>query len=473
MLARTKSREEDAQARGLQRQSSLAKFRDLVDKAKRRPNDRFAPKKKGVKRRSRMLENFETFQNTRLHVEGPTEIRRDTLHFNPAYFESKRAVMLSNRCHEVVRLAPMDRTAEDIKALRSYMQGLDSFSLYSPKMQIALCRVVRFEQFGPGRVIVRKGHRATSMYFISYGEVGIIQDEDTATFAAQFVPVTLKRGKCFGEVALANNTTRGATVVCMEYTELLVIDKEDFNELKLESYIKIEEDTRFRCFSSIEPLESFSIKSLRTLVYSTKTDWFPINTIIKQATDIADTCYFVIKGIIEVYRVVELNSVSGYLDDLEMRYYGRIFKRRAYDDKHKIIVKISTLHPNEYFMIDDNDKREFSILSQGAMVIRVRNEFLRKQGMHQGLLKNQNILPNDNQILDNFMTENEWNFYKRGLIQEVSRARRPSRQKRLKELEKCDDGIITITKDNKNTPFIHGINLPLFHKPKFQRQFQL
>ena len=44
MLARTKSREEDAQARGLQRQSSLAKFRDLVDKAKRRPNDRFAPK---------------------------------------------------------------------------------------------------------------------------------------------------------------------------------------------------------------------------------------------------------------------------------------------------------------------------------------------------------------------------------------------------------------------------------------------
>ena len=63
------------------------------------------------------------------------------------------------RCHEVVRLAPMDRTAEDIKALRSYMQGLDSFSLYSPKMQIALCRVVRFEQFGPGRVIVR------SVYF--------------------------------------------------------------------------------------------------------------------------------------------------------------------------------------------------------------------------------------------------------------------------------------------------------------------
>ena len=127
------------------------------------------------------------------------------------------------------------------------------------------------------------------MYFISYGEVGIIQDEDTATFAAQFIPVTLKRGKCFGEVALANKTTRTATVVCMEYTELLVIDKEDFNELKLENYIKLEQDGRLRCFSSIEPLERFSLRDLRKLVHSTKTDWFPINTVIKQATDIADT----------------------------------------------------------------------------------------------------------------------------------------------------------------------------------------
>lgn len=467
MLARTKSRESSTR---LAKQSSLWKFRDLVDKAKTGPRDNAA---KQANRRNRMLENFETFQNIKMHVEGPTEIRRDTLHFNPAYFESKRAVMLSARCREVVRLAPMDRTAEDIKALRSYMQGLDSFALYSPKMQIALCKVVRFEQFGPGRVIVRKGHRATSMYFISYGEVGIIQDEDTATFAAQFIPVTLKRGKCFGEVALANKTTRTATVVCMEYTELLVIDKEDFNELKLENYIKLEQDGRLRCFSSIEPLERFSLRDLRKLVHSTKTDWFPINTVIKQATDIADTCYFVIKGIIEVYRVVELSGFAGYLRDLEMRYYGRTFKRRPYNNEHKIIVKIATLHPNEYFMIDDQDKREFSILSQGATVIRVRNEFLRKMGMHQGLLKNQNILPNDTQILDNFMTENEWNFYKRGLIQEISRPRRPSRRERLKELEKMDDGIITITKDNKNTPFIHGIDLPLFHKPKFQRQFQL
>ena len=63
---------------------------------------------------------------------------------------------------------------------------------------------------------------------------------------------------------------------------------------------------------------------------------------------------------------LSLRSSPDYFDYVQVKFtLERIFKRRAYDDKHKIIVKISTLHPNEYFMIDDNDKREFSILSQG------------------------------------------------------------------------------------------------------------
>ena len=59
-----------------------------------------------------------------------------------------------------------ERNHDEVLALRSYMVGLRSFELYSPKMQIALCRVVRFEAFGRGRIIVRIGAKGTSMYFI-------------------------------------------------------------------------------------------------------------------------------------------------------------------------------------------------------------------------------------------------------------------------------------------------------------------
>ena len=141
------------------------KFRRLAE---------IALEKDRVEKVLRAERNFEQSfdQNQDEHRNNFLEVSNDkqSLQFNAQYFEAKRAKMLPARCHEVVLKSPKDRTIGDIKTLRSYMVGLKSFELYSPKMQMALCRVVRFESFGRGRVIVRKGAQGTSMYFISYGK---------------------------------------------------------------------------------------------------------------------------------------------------------------------------------------------------------------------------------------------------------------------------------------------------------------
>ena len=169
--------------------------------------------------------------------------------------------MLPSKCRKICLKDPAERTHDEILAMRSYMIGLKSFELYPPRMQNALCRVVRFEAFGRGRVIVRFGAIGSSMYFIrhdfnfsnfsiffhryseleifskiykSFGKVGITKDPRGDGVFTQAEPILIERGGCFGEVALANKCTRTATVVCMEYTELLVIDKEDFDNLKLD-----------------------------------------------------------------------------------------------------------------------------------------------------------------------------------------------------------------------------------------------
>ena len=90
----------------------------------------------------------------------------ESLSFNHEYFERSRNNMLPKKCREICKKDPKERNHEEVMALRSYMVGLRSFELYSPKMQIALCRVVRFEAFGRGRIIVRIGAKGTSMYFI-------------------------------------------------------------------------------------------------------------------------------------------------------------------------------------------------------------------------------------------------------------------------------------------------------------------
>ena len=80
-----------------------------------------------------------------------------------------RSKMLPSKCRKICLKDPAERTHDEILAMRSYMIGLKSFELYPPRMQNALCRVVRFEAFGRGRVIVRFGAIGSSMYFIRHG----------------------------------------------------------------------------------------------------------------------------------------------------------------------------------------------------------------------------------------------------------------------------------------------------------------
>ena len=72
---------------------------------------------------------------------------------------------------------------------------------------------------------------------LSFGKVGITKDPSGDGVFTQAEPILIERGGSFGEVALANKCTRTATVVCMEYTELLVIDKEDFDNLRLDRWV--------------------------------------------------------------------------------------------------------------------------------------------------------------------------------------------------------------------------------------------
>ena len=54
----------------------------------------------------------------------------------------------------------------------------------------------------------------------------------------------MRKGDSFGEIALVQKCRRSATVVCMEYTEFLVIDKQDFYLLGIDKFA--EEEMLFR-----------------------------------------------------------------------------------------------------------------------------------------------------------------------------------------------------------------------------------
>ena len=79
----------------------------------------------------------------------------------------------------------------------------------------------------PGDQIVQQGELGNSMYIISTGEVKAMVDR-----GGQQLPVaTLKDGQFFGEMALLSGEPRSATIVATKNTELLELNKDNFDEI--------------------------------------------------------------------------------------------------------------------------------------------------------------------------------------------------------------------------------------------------
>jgi len=85
-----------------------------------------------------------------------------------------------------------------------------------------IMRLLRAQTIEQGEVLVRRGDVASSMYFITAGEVEIELPSQR---------VRLSDGTFFGEIALLKRTSRSGTVTAMRKTRLLALDAQDFHAL--------------------------------------------------------------------------------------------------------------------------------------------------------------------------------------------------------------------------------------------------
>lgn len=85
-----------------------------------------------------------------------------------------------------------------------------------------IMRLLRSQTIEAGEVLVRRGDTASSMYFITAGEVEIDLPSQR---------VRLADGTFFGEIALLRRTNRSGTVTAMRKTKLLLLDAQDFHAL--------------------------------------------------------------------------------------------------------------------------------------------------------------------------------------------------------------------------------------------------
>ena len=96
------------------------------------------------------------------------------------------------------------------------------FKNLDPPTVIELTRMLRRLDLAPNTMVVRRGRKGDSMFFIAQGEVEVKLEPN---------PVKLAAGAFFGEMALLTGGPRMANVVTTQATTLLALEAADFHTL--------------------------------------------------------------------------------------------------------------------------------------------------------------------------------------------------------------------------------------------------
>lgn len=95
------------------------------------------------------------------------------------------------------------------------------------QLKTGVARGVSQSHFEPGENVFRQGDIGDTLYILLSGEAEVIRESN----GTEQIVATLSAGEFFGEMALMNEHTRGATIRCSQAMDVLCLNKNDFRAL--------------------------------------------------------------------------------------------------------------------------------------------------------------------------------------------------------------------------------------------------
>lgn len=181
---------------------------------------------------------------------------------------------------KTLRAQSWNRTEEEIEVVMQVVKKLKCFARYPMYVKRELAKVVYYDMFEGGRVVIKQGHVGISFYFIVSGSVMVERMEVDKFTGEQHTQVVgeMGEGDAFGELALLHNTRRAATIICKENSEFLRVDKPDFDEVLRNSH-QIEWERKLAVLNSQPALQDWARTEIRNTIAHTKIREFSPNTV--------------------------------------------------------------------------------------------------------------------------------------------------------------------------------------------------
>ena len=119
--------------------------------------------------------------------------------------------------------AEQDEEHTDVEGKTEVLRRIPLFAHMTYKELLAILGIARGRQFAPGQQIIREGEQGDELYVLFRGKVEVVKG---GTRIAQ-----LRAGGHFGEMGLVDQAPRSATVIAVEDTTGLSIDRESLLKL--------------------------------------------------------------------------------------------------------------------------------------------------------------------------------------------------------------------------------------------------
>ena len=386
----------------------------------------------------------------------------DTLTFNVNAFkpEIQSYGALSLRAKAILMQPFFNRSEEELKFLHQFTVRLKCFDRYPIYVRKELARVLYYESFEKGRVVIRQGDIGFNFYFILSGSVLVeMQEEDQKTGKKHNMIIgELGAGAAFGELALLHDDRRRATIVCHENCEFLKIDKPDFDEVLKKNYER-EWNNRMQHLKEHPIFQKWSLTNLHYAVESSHLAEYPPSTLVlKDLKTPSDKVFFIVKGTCNVVQKVYL------LESVENSTHIQLLQRKPKDrltlppipgvETEGCEPKISplqrqsrygpisfgvtrrvkrwwiirTLHPGDYFGVGEGQEGMSIISNQKVELLLVNKMVFKKQdrGKILGVMQSQamELYPSQQAALRSYIVTKKWKAYKRKLVIEAARRQR-------------------------------------------------
>ncbi|KAI8924905.1 hypothetical protein BC831DRAFT_463338 [Entophlyctis helioformis] len=205
----------------------------------------------------------------------------------------------------IIRVPWELRTEAQSRSLFNMLGQLPAFSRFSANVRQELLKYVKFDELGPGRIIIKSGQMCMSCYVIVVGSCIAKADHqlDSAGVPIVAPPYNLTSGASFGEFSLSSDSDkRTVTVTSLTTCFLLRFERDDFKKVMLK-YANKELNARVTFLRTVLAFEDTPDDVLQALSRVLQPLTIAPDAVIVEG-GAQDFVYFVKNGQVKVFREI-------------------------------------------------------------------------------------------------------------------------------------------------------------------------